>query len=114
MLVWVSLPHFPFHFWGDEVLKSIGDTLGKFINRAEPKSIMYSCARICVEVDVGKGISEAIKLNLDDWTHIQKLDYEQLPFKCKSCHKYGNFAKNCPINKQYLEVDVTHQGEGWQ
>jgi hypothetical protein len=76
MSVWVRLPHFPFHCWGDEVLKSIGDTLGKFIKRAEPKSIMYSCARIYVEVDVEKGISEAIKLNLDDWTHIQKLDYE--------------------------------------
>jgi hypothetical protein len=112
--VWVRLPHLPFHCWGDEVLKSIGDTLGKFIDRAEPKSSMYSCARICVEVDLEKGLPEAIKLKLDDWTYIQKLDYEQLPFKCKSCHEYNHFAKNCPSNKQAQEVDVAQQEEGWQ
>jgi hypothetical protein len=42
---------------------------------------MYSCAWICVEVDMEKGLPEAIKLKLDDWTHIQKVDYEQILFK---------------------------------
>lgn len=28
------------------------------------------------------------------WTHIQELDYEQLPFKCRYCHEHGHFAKN--------------------
>ena len=53
--VWIRLPHFPFHYWGDEVLKIIWDTLEKFIDREEPKSSMYSCDRIYVEVDVEKG-----------------------------------------------------------
>jgi len=44
----------------------------------------YVYARVCVEVDLVKGILEAIKLSLDGWTHVQQLDYEQLPFKCKS------------------------------
>jgi hypothetical protein len=112
--VWVRLPHLPFHCWGDEVLKSIGDTLGKFIDRAEPKSNMYSCARIYVEVDLEKGLPEAIKLRLDDWTYIQKLDYEQLSFKCKSCHEYDHFSRNCLNNKQSQETDTPQQEEGWQ
>jgi hypothetical protein len=103
VLVWVCLPHLPFHCWGDEVLRSIGDSLGKFIDRAEPKSGMFSCARICVEVDLEKGLPEAIKLKLDDWIHIQKLDYEQLPFKCKMCHEYGHFARSFPKNKHPQE-----------
>jgi hypothetical protein len=37
---------------------------------------MFVCAQICVEVDLEKGLSEAIKLKLDDWTHIQKVYYE--------------------------------------
>jgi hypothetical protein len=40
--------------------------------------------RICVEVDLEKGLPEAIKLSLDDWTHIQKLDYEEIPFQMKN------------------------------
>jgi hypothetical protein len=39
--VWVRILHLPFHFWGDEVLKSIGDTLGKYIDKVEPKTSMY-------------------------------------------------------------------------
>jgi hypothetical protein len=53
-----------------------------------------------VEVDLEKGLPEAIKLKLDDWTYIQKLDYEQLPFKCKTCHDYGHFIGNCPTKKK--------------
>ena len=71
----------PFHYWGDEVLKSIGDSLGKYIDREETISNLYSNVRICVEVDLEKGLPEAIKLKLDDWIHIQKIYYEKIPFK---------------------------------
>lgn len=27
---------------------------------------------------------------------MQKLDYEQFPFKCRKCQVYGHFARNCP------------------
>ena len=56
---------------------------------------MQACARICIEVDLGKGLPEAIKLKVDNWTHIQQLDYEQIPFKCKVCHEYNHFANRC-------------------
>jgi hypothetical protein len=42
--VWVKLPHLPLHCWGDEVLKSIGNSLGKCIDKAEPKPPMFACA----------------------------------------------------------------------
>ena len=74
--VWVRLPHLPLYCWGDELVRAIGNAVGKYINWSEPKDNMQACARICVEVDVGKGLLEAIKLKVDDWTHIQQLDYE--------------------------------------
>jgi hypothetical protein len=74
--IWVKLPHLPLHCRGDYVFRCIG----KFINKVEPKPPMFAYVHICVEVDLEKWILEAIKLVLDGWTHIQKLDYKQLPF----------------------------------
>lgn len=92
--VWVCLPHLPLHYWGDDSVRAIGNDVGKYIDRCEPKDNMQACARICVEVDLGKGLPEAIKLKVDDWTHIQSLDYEQIPFKCKVCHEYDHFFQS--------------------
>ena len=61
---------------------------------------MHACARICVEVDLAKVLPEAIKIKVDQWTHIQQLNYEQIPFKCKVCHEYGHFANRCTKNKE--------------
>ena len=68
--IWVRLPHLPLHCWGDEFVKVIGNAVGKYIDRCEPKDNMHECARIFVEVDLRKGLSEAIKIKVDQWTHI--------------------------------------------
>lgn len=94
--VWVRLLHLSLHCWGDDLVRAIGNAVGKYIDRCEPKNNMQACARICIEVDLGKGLPEAIKLKVDDWTHIQQLHYEKIPFKCKVCHEYGHFANRCP------------------
>jgi hypothetical protein len=92
--VWVRLPHLPLHCWNQGSLRSIGNALGKYIDQA-PRKDQYSCARICVEVDLEIGLPEAIQLTVANWSHIQELDYEQLPFKCRFCHEYGHFARYC-------------------
>ena len=48
-----------------------------------------------MEVDLEEGLPEAFKLTAAEWTHIQELDYEQLPFKWRHCHGYGHFARHC-------------------
>ena len=47
---------------------------------------------------------------MGNWTYYQRLDYEQLPFKCRGCHEYGHFIRNCP-KKPEIHHD---KGEGWQ
>ena len=75
---------------------------------ASPKD-QYACARICVEVDLEAGFLEAIKLTVGNCSHFQKLDYEQLPFKCRGCHEYGHFIRNCPKNLEFQQ----DKAEGW-
>ena len=109
MPVWVRLPHLPLHCWNQKSLQIIGNALGKYIDQAVRKE--YSCARICVEVDLEEGLLEAIKLTVAGWTHVQELDYEQLPFKCRHCHGHGHFAKHC--KKRAEEQSEKHIGDQW-
>ena len=92
--VWVRLPHLPLHCWNSDSLEAIGNTLGKYIDKDDRKD-QFSYARIYVEVDLEIGLSEAINLTVAEWSHIQELDYEQIPFKCRLCHGYGHFSCNC-------------------
>ena len=108
--VWLRLPHLPLHYWNLESLESINNTLRKYIDRVERKD-QYSCARICVEVDIEVGLSEAIKLMVTDWSHIQELDYEQFLFKCRHCHGYGIFSRSC--KKKTEEETDKEKGDQW-
>ena len=112
VLVWAKLPRIPLHYWNDEDFCSIGNTLGKYINKLEPKAPMFSCARICVEVYLEKGLPNAINLSIDGWNHLQTVDYEKIPFKCKVYHEYGHFAKFCPKNIQKPNANEVPK-EGW-
>ena len=57
------------------------------------------------------GIQEAINLTVADWYHVQELDYEQLPFKCRHCHGYGHFVRHC---KKKVEDEAEKvKGEEW-
>ena len=59
------------------------------------KEGLFACAHIYVEVDLEKGLPEAIKFCIDNWTHIQEVDYDEIPFKFKSCHEYRHFSHEC-------------------
>jgi hypothetical protein len=105
----VRLPNLSVHCWNYEALQKIGNGIGKFIDKADNKSI-YNCARICVEVDLEAGLPEAVKLTVGNWSHYQKLDYEHLPFKCRTCQEHIHFQRNCPKNQIPEKEDV----EAWK
>ena len=68
--VWVRLPQLSLHCWNDETLQAIGNSLGNYIDKVEPKGSLFSYARICVEVDLEKGLPEAVNLLRDRWEHM--------------------------------------------
>jgi len=70
------LPHLHIFFWDEDSFKSIGDKLGHYIDRANPKGNIFCYARICVEIGFENGLLEAIQNNLEGWRHLQTLDYK--------------------------------------
>ena len=91
----ITLPSFAFLEY--LIFGNYWEKLGRYIDRAERKD-QFSCARICVEVDLEIGLPEAIQLTIADWSYTQELDYDQIPFKCRFCHGYAHFARNCKKN----------------
>jgi hypothetical protein len=61
-------------------------------------------------VDLEVGLPEAIKINVEFQSHIQKLDYEQISFKCWGCREYGHFSRNCPKENE----EDKGKEEGWK
>ena len=64
MLVWIRLHNLPLHFWNERILSGIGKNIGKYLKmdsqRLEER--IYTFARICVDVDLSKGLSNHIQL----------------------------------------------------
>ena len=94
---WVRLTSMSIHCWTHSSLQTIGNGLGKYIDKEITKD-QYSYARICVEVDLEAGLLEEITLTMGDSQHFQQLDYEQLSFKYRHCHEYRHFQKKFSKN----------------
>lgn len=64
MSVWVRLYNLLLHFWNEGVLEGIGNSLGRYIKidiqRLDER--IFTFARICVELDLSKGLPESIYL----------------------------------------------------
>lgn len=67
---WVRLLHLPIFLWDETTSKDISDMLTHYIDKVEPKGSIYSCTRIYVEIDLNKGLLEAIQLNMAKWMHL--------------------------------------------
>ena len=62
-------------------------------------------------MDLEVGLPEAINLTVAEWSYVQELDYEQLPFKCSFCHGYGHFSRTC---KKKIEEELEKEkGDQW-
>ena len=84
--VWVKIPHLLLHCWGDEDLRAIGNALGKYIDEKESKPPIFHVQE-SMEVYLDKCWLKEIKLSMDGWTHLKKVDYEKIPFNYNLCHE---------------------------
>lgn len=91
--VWVRLPNLPLQFWYHESFVTIGDSLGKFIKEDTNRLSkgLATFARICVELDLSKGLSDKINITwCMNFFWEQPLDYENTAFRCRSRQQPGH------------------------
>ena len=66
------------------------------IMKQNKKKIKNTYVRICVEMDFNKCFLAEINLMAPNYVWVQKLDYKNILFWCKSCYEKGNVMKKCP------------------
>lgn len=70
--IWVRLPNLPAHLWHFAVFEGIRNKLGRHlaIDTSRGEKGIYTFARICAEIDMGKGLPDQIVLKIGDfhWT----------------------------------------------
>ena len=92
MPIWVRLYNLPLHLWNEDVLGSIRDMIGSYIKtdtqRMEER--VFTFARICVEVDLRKGLPECILMTHKQQKWMQHIDYENTAFRYTICRNIGH------------------------
>lgn len=113
--VWVRLPSLPLHFWEGKSLESIGNGLGKFLCNCPDESIdRTTFARICVEMDFKNGFPAEINLLGKGYSWTQKIDYENLCFRCRVCFETGHIARNCEKSSGKRRLPRSQRPTWWK
>ena len=96
--IWVRLADLPFHFWGLPSLESISLALGKFHFACHETTRHNNSTFACfwVEMDYSKGFPTEVILTRKNYSWSQKLDYERISLRCRSCFEIGHLASHCP------------------
>ncbi|KAG9139056.1 hypothetical protein Leryth_024600 [Lithospermum erythrorhizon] len=108
--VWVRLEGLPLYMFDEITLLTISNAIGKPI-RVDPRNVnhsMLNSARICVELDVSKTLTDAIWVCFEDETSKNLLDgfwvkvfYDVVPKFCTFCSHIGHGMDVC---KRRLDV----------
>lgn len=105
MLVWGHLHNLPIHFWDQNILVYIGNTIGRYIKmdtqQVEDRIFTFAC--ICVEADLSKGLPDYIQLKHKYHSWMQTLDYENTTFSWWICQKTGNLQNSYPEYKKHSQ-----------
>ena len=97
------LPGLPLELWSAQGFKLIGDKLGKFLYfdeqslKKENKKIVV----LLVEVDISKGLLFEIEIVRGNHSFSQRVDYWDLPFRCRRCCQVGHLQKNCSLEASF-------------
>jgi len=97
--VWVRLPALPFHIWTFEHFKSTENYICDFLDDDMPfeETKQTKLERILVNLNIREGLGEEVDLSWGSYTYNRRLNYENIPCRCRRCHQYGHLIKSCKL-----------------
>ncbi|XP_043705225.1 uncharacterized protein LOC122655038 [Telopea speciosissima] len=113
-LTWIQLPGLPQEYWHEDIILSITKAVGRpiAIDRRTKNSYFGHYARVCVDVDdVVPRVDEVYvereqEGTLEMYVFKQKVEYEELPTRCRRCRRYGHRDDNCKQRQMEATDDV--------
>nr|POE91691.1 uncharacterized protein CFP56_53058 [Quercus suber] len=94
MAVWVRLHALPMELYETEVLKQIGDSIGKVL-RIDSQTAMEArgkYARLCLQIDINKPLINTVLIGRFE----QPVTYEGIQKLCFPCGRIGHKKDVCP------------------
>ncbi|XP_061340122.1 uncharacterized protein LOC133286691 [Gastrolobium bilobum] len=109
IVAWIRLPEFPLEYVNTELVKSIGNWLGKFVkvDVATTSLARGRFARMCVELDLNQPLQ--VEYKVED--RVKRIEYEGLHLICYTCGMYGHRQENCPHHYVQEVERGTHEKE---
>jgi len=106
--IWVRLPGLPPFYWEEKYFKRIGNKIGEFLeaDNSFVDTRQRKMARILVNINVREGLGEEVDIVFGPFQHTQKLDYENIPFRCRICHDYGHLVEDCKLPLRTIKRKV--------
>ena len=71
---------------------------------------LHRVVRILVNINVREGLFEKIHLSWGNTFFKQRLDYENIPFRCHRCHTYGHLAVECSLGVRMINGHGSQKG----
>ncbi|GFS42551.1 hypothetical protein Acr_00g0080480 [Actinidia rufa] len=102
--VWVQLKNLPLELWCEYALSRLCSKLGKpmFADKLTAHKHRISYARVLVEVDVAKPITQEIDIILPNGDSFQQgVFYENLPVFCTHCKTVSHSTKSCKVLEKF-------------
>ena len=93
--VWVRLCELPFELYETEVLRQIGESVGKVL-RIDSHTALEArgkYARLCIQIDINKPLVTTILIGRFE----QPVSYEGIQNLCFSCGRLGHRVEACPF-----------------